>query len=326
MKFSSTIVDLVQASAVMSRLKAEHRIQMDNTEFVDWNGCFVKGLYSGGLRKIPAYGVAPLIFGAAVHTGLKHLMLGDSVETVHETSQADATVNNLDTLLDPRRNSNTLRLLLDSYIAHINIMTDERLVPVEINGTRVVEQTFSFPIGTLHFKAGELLLEEVDITVWWSGILDLLSYYRNEIWVVDHKTTSVMGEKFVDDKLRSSQMLGYTYIGRLFEKQLSKPIRGVLINALALRKNDFEFKLFPLPMAQWKIDEWQHETLHAIRSLILDLVDFLSTGEAVPIREHCVTKYGKCKYFDLCENVPMVRERMLQDENFFTDNKWHPIE
>lgn len=326
MKFSPTLVDLVNASAIVNRLKVEHRIQMDNTTFVDWNGCFVKGLYTDGLRKVPAGGVAPLVFGQAVHTGMKALMLGEPLEAALEKAQADATVNNLDMLLDSRRNSSSLSLLLNSYVEHTNIMTDEWLVPVELNGKKIVEETFSFPIGKLHFKAGELLDEACEIEVWWSGILDALVYYRNEIWVCDHKTTSVMGDKFVDDKLRSSQMLGYTMIGRLMEKFLSKPVRGVLINALALRKNDFEFKLFPLPMAEWKIQEWQSETLLAMRNLVLNLVGFLSTGEAAPIREHCVTKYGKCKFFDLCENVPLVRDRMILDENLFSDNKWHPIE
>jgi hypothetical protein len=79
-------------------------------------------------------------------------------------------------------------------------------------------------------------------------------------------------------------------------------------------------------MADWKIKEWHQETMFAVRNLILNALTFLSTGEAVPVREHCVTKYGKCKFFDLCENVPLVRERMIFDENLFKENPWHPIE
>lgn len=326
MKFSTTIVNLLEASTFIHRLKAEKRVQMDNTEFIDWNSCWVKGMYSGGLRRVPAHGVAPLLFGQAVHTGMKHLLLGHDLGFALSQAQLDATENKLDMLCDPRRNSATLVDLLSGYYTHTQIMPAERLVPVEINGVRVVEQTFSFPIGKIFFKAGELLTTDVEIEVWWSGIMDALVYHQNAIWVCDHKTTTVMGEKFVDDKLRSSQMLGYTHIGRLFEKQLSKPVRGVLINALALRKNDYEFKQFTLPMADWKIVEWQSETLRAVYNLVRNALDFLSTGEAVPVREHCVTKYGKCKFFDLCESVPAVRERMLYDTGFFTENKWHPIE
>lgn len=326
MHFSTDLVNVLKVSAFINRLKLEHRVQMDNTEFTDWNGCFVKGLYSGGFRKIPTGGVSPLLFGQAVHTGMKHIVLGDGIETALERALHDAKESQLDLLLDSRRNTDTLVSLLTSYNAHINTVYSEKLVPVELNGKKIVEETFSFPIGAVEFKAGELFAEAVKIDIWWSGILDLLTYLRNEIWVCDHKTTTVMGDKFVDDKVRSSQMLGYTYVGRLFQDKVTKPIRGVVINALALRSGGFEFKHFPIPMATWKIDEWQNETLFAMRDLIRRAVEFLTTGEAVPIREHCVTKYGQCKFFSLCEAPPMVRDRMLFDENLFSDNKWHPIE
>lgn len=326
MKFSTTLVDLMAASDFVNRLKLDHKVVMDNTEFTDWNSCFVKGLYSGGWRRVPVRGMAPLLFGQAVHTGMAALLRKQGLKTALELSALDARKTNLDSLLDPRRNSNTLAELLTAYAAHTDIVPSERIVPLELDGTPVVEQSFSFPLGVLTFEAGQLFAERVEIAINWSGILDCLAYYGNEIWVVDHKTTSVMGEKFSDDKLRSSQMLGYTYAARLFQDKLSRPIRGVLINALALRKNDFEFKQFPLPMAAWKIDEWQTETLLAVRNIIRSTVEFLTTGEAVPIREHCVTKYGKCKFFDLCENVPVVRDRMLFDENWFAKNLWNPLE
>jgi hypothetical protein len=326
MKFTTRIVDLLAASTFINRLKVERRVQMDNTEFIDWNSCWVKGMYSGGLRRIPTSGAAPLLFGQAVHTGLKWHLLKKDMPFVLESALADATMSQLNMLCDPRRNTDKLHELLVSYDQHVKIVPSERLVPVELNGEPIVEQTFSFPLGTIHFKAGELLDEPCDIEVWWSGIIDALIHYCNELWVCDHKTTTVMGEKFADDKLRSSQMLGYTHIGRLFEQRLGKQVRGVLINALALRQNDFEFRHFAIPMAQWKIDEWHSETMIAVKNIIRNTVEFLSSGEAAPIREHCVTKYGKCKFFDLCESVPQVRERQLFDENLFKENPWHPIE
>lgn len=326
MKFAPSVVEKFKHSTFIHRLLVERRVQMDNTEFVDWNSCWVKGLYSGGLRRIPAQAATPLLFGQAVHTGLKALVLRQPLEEALELAHTDATLSQLDTCCDPRRNTQMLRQMLVGYDQHVKIMPAERLVPVELNGIPVVEQTFSFPLGTIHFAAGELLAEPVDIEVWWSGIMDVLIHYAGEIYVCDHKTTSVMGEKFVDDKLRSSQMLGYTHIGRLFAEKLGKPVRGVLINALAMRSSGFEFKHFAIPMAQWKIEEWHAETMLAVKNLIRNAVEFLNSGQAAPIREHCVTKYGKCKFFDLCESQPLLRERQLYDENLFKENPWHPIE
>ncbi len=315
---------MLEASDFIRKLKHEKVINMDNTEFTNWNPCLVKGIYFGGLRKISATSVTPLLFGQAVHIGLAKLLLDMPLKTALEAADLDAVKSNLDSFLDPKRNRNTLDMILTSYDSHIKIMPNEKLVPIELNGIKIVEQSFCVPLGVIHFAANELFAEACDIQVNWTGVIDALCYFGNEIWIVDHKTTSIMGEKFIDDKVRSSQMLGYTHVARLLAEKLGKSVEGVIINALAHRSSGFEFQQFKIPMSEWKIKEWHSETLLAISNIIKATMAFLVSGEAAPNREACVTKYGKCAYFNVCEAVPIVRDRLLQDTSFFSDNTWNP--
>lgn len=324
MKFTTEFRSLLEASDFITRLKLQKTINMDNTEFTNWNPCLVKGIYFGGLRKVSATGATPLLFGQAVHTGLAALLRDMPLNEALELADLDAQKSRLDSFLDPKRNRSSLQQILVSYEAHTRIMANEKLVPVELNGTKVVEQNFCVPLGVIHFKAGELFPEACDIQVNWTGVMDVLCYLGTELWIVDHKTTSIMGEKFVDDKVRSSQMLGYTHIARLLAEQLGKPVVGVLINALAHRSSGFEFQQFKIPMADWKIKEWHSETLLAVSNIVKAIMDFLITGEVAPNRESCVTKYGKCAYFSVCDTVPPMRDRLLADDSFFVDNLWNP--
>ncbi len=326
MNFPPETLVALQQSTIIRELLENHTITLDNTEFTTWNACFVKGLYWGGLRRVSVSGQTPLIFGSCVHTGLKLLLTGSSLKDATAAALAEASRDSLDSYLDAKRNTTVLVDILDSYHSHVKILPSERLLPVQLDGKLVVEQNFNIPLGDLHFAAGDLWFQEpTTIKVNWTGIIDLLIAVDNKIWIVDHKTTSVMGDKFADDKQRSSQMLGYTHVARLIAERLGMPIAGVVINALAMRSAGFEFKQFKLPMASWRTTEWHTETLAAVAQLIRQLYDFIATQIAVPNRESCVTKYGKCPYFDLCEMVPSSRHSFIANDAFFKSNVWNPV-
>lgn len=318
MIFTPEIINLVKASEFVRRVKEEGRVVLDNTEFSNWNSCFVKGLWNGACRKVSATGQTPLLFGQAVHTGLEALMRGASLSDALEAARADAIESRLDSYIDPKRNTQNLELLLTSYVQHTNIINGEKIIPFEVEGTPLVEMPFSVPLG-------EVIHDDKKIQVIWSGKIDVIGTTRelSGLWVFDHKTTSVMGEKFADGYLRSSQMLGYARATQMIVANKDLKIEGVVINALASRSKGYEFKQFQIPFSKWKLEEWHTETLHAVRELLSSLDNFISFGEAAPNREQCVSKYGRCSYFDLCEAPPNIRFRTLNDESFFIDNKWN---
>lgn len=320
MNFNPLLLGKIKSSEFYNRLIVEKRVVLDNTEYTNWNSCFVKGLWNGAIRIVSADGQTPLLFGQAVHVGLENLMRGVDLDECIKLAVADANKNKLDNYMDPKRTTANVELILQSYKMHTEIMRNERITPYEHNGQKLVEMPFSIPIGTFELTT---VGKPETIQVIWSGKIDVIWMINGKIWIVDHKTTSVMGEKFADGYIRSSQMLGYSRVAQLIMDQYGLKVEGVCINALASRKGGYEFKQFFLPMSKWKLDEWHVEVIHAVKQLSETLIEFVKTGEAVPNREHCVTKYGRCPYFDLCEAPQLMREKLVVNKEFFVPNTWH---
>lgn len=317
------------------KMLREGVLQVDNSEWSTWGSCHTMGLYYGGLRRVSASKRSPLAFGGAVHVGLDTFFNDykrPGVEIVPlgkkaiAAALADAAVTGLDNMNDPKRNTDKLQDLLSSYFLEYDLTPGLHLKIVEVDGKRMVEQSFCVPLGTVDIVTRNF--GHVKIIIMWIGKIDIIAHYLNALLIVDHKTTTVMGERFTDDKERSSQMLGYTYAGRYLSHEVfnDTPVFGVGINALAMRSTGFEFKFFPMPIADWKVAEWQQETLRSVEQVILQLDSFVSDGISVPTREHCVTKYGKCQYFDMCNMHPSARDRMLFDDNYFFISEWSPLD
>lgn len=324
MIFSDNLVKRVEQSEFMTRLIAEKRVVLDNTEFTYWNSCFSAGLWNGAIRKVSANGATPLIFGEAAHVFMDKRLGGMSYQDALGLALLKATEKKLDSFMDARRNKANLELMLSSYESHTAVVPSEKIRPYEHEGRPMLEQKFSIPLGSFVLKAGILFPQDEEIQVIWSGTIDVIGSTGSQagLWVIDHKTTSVMGPKFADGYIRSSQMLGYTKATQLITEHTGLKVQGVLINALASRSNGYEFKHFHLPMASWKLTEWHSETIYAVQQLVINMAQFIATKESVPNREHCVTKYGRCPYFDLCEAPHIMRERILNDKSFYVDNEW----
>lgn len=333
MQYTDQFRAKVDASPFVERLK-QGIVLCDNSEFTQWDGCMAAGIYSGALKRVSARSRSPLAFGAAVHAGLESFFKKEKVFDADlqinrplwlEKAFASAAKEKLDEIGDPKRNTKKLEELLTSYIMEYERMPSMQFDLVEIDGVYQVEQSFVVPLGNITLDRP--LFGHMSLEVQWSGKMDLLSKWDGGIAPVDHKTTSIMGEKFLDDKLRSSQMLGYTYATRWLAQHVfeNMPVYGVRINALASRSTGFEFRQFSVPFADWKVGEWQAETLLSVKEKVIRLEHFLATGEVAPTREHCVTKYGKCPYFDVCDASPLMRDRMIFDDSYFYESDWSPL-
>lgn len=322
------LMDRLEKSTLVTDLRVSQSLSFDNSTFTNWQGCFVKGVLFSGIKRVSARQQAPLRFGSAVHEGLAARLSGKSNEKALAIALHTADENKLHECLDDRRNHRTLVSLLTSYFLHCDI-TNSWITPVVLDDKPLVEQAFEFNLGHVmieglkYFNDGHYLLK-------WKGKIDVVERYNGDLWIVDHKTTTVMGEKFIDDKVRGSQMLGYTWAGRHFAVAFNERVKGVRINALAMRSNGFEFKMFQIPYSDVVIDAWHAETIAACVQHIRALDALLARAAnsdtlIVPNRESCVTKYGRCPYFDACDTMPVMMQRMLDDDTLFTDNVWDPL-
>lgn len=318
MIISNNLVEKLHDGEVLQRLLKEKIFVTDASQFSAWSACFIKGFYEHGLKRVSTHDQAALLFGGAIHKGMAVHLRGGTIEEAMSAVRVEATLRRLDDCMDPKRTTEKATQMMESYIHDVTIQPSKKLIAIELNGQKIIEQAFCLPLGVVKTLIGE-------VQIMWMGIVDLIAYLEREMWVTDHKTTSVMGEKFVDDKVRSDQVPGYLWAAQILTEHLPTNLAGCLINALAHRATGYEFKQFKIPLSQMKIEEWKQETLKACAMLIDRLVNTASGDNLlVPTRPSCVTKYGKCRYFDLCDNPQLVRERLLYDEAYYKHNDWDP--
>jgi hypothetical protein len=165
------------------------------------------------------------------------------------------------------------------------------------------------------FYVGELILN-------WTGRIDMLTKINGELFVVDHKTSSMISLGFWTDFTFSNQMIGYTWAAQT----MSYPTKGVLINVLGGRKptpsgktHEFARQRFNYDDAQ--IREWQRDQCAHVSTFVSHLLD----GYFPKSTKWCQSKYGACKYFDVCSLAPKLRGAALSS-SMFTENVWDPTE
>jgi hypothetical protein len=221
----------------------------------------------------------------------------------------------------------------------------------KLNGEAFVEKSFAVPLTTIEREHGVLL------HVFWTGKIDLCIAEGRDLWVVDHKTTSVGGANEILDQKMSPQWKGYAYALHSLTGQLPT---GAIINQIRVRpptkaaqeaasgnatpvigeslsdmltsskkkrprqpveKDDFTRQRFLLE--HWMIDEWKENTIAAIESFFADYErGFFPMRQ----RKHCITKFGPCQYLDICSQPPTSRIASLhgplcQDATFSPLNR-----
>lgn len=292
-------------------------LRMDNSMCTSW-ACLMKGLMSHALKLRPTgKNTLAMDYGTCIHAGLEQLMLGRSIEDAQQAFLEAANEYKIDRWLDNRRCStrgiDTINLW---YLFRATLMSPIRALSCEVAGEvkRMVE------LGV------ERVIHQTERAKYvWIGRIDAVVSYKGKLWILDHKTTSMLGEKFLDDKMRSSQFLGYYYIlNDYIKEKFGQPLAGVLINAICTGTKDIKFDLYELPFNQWQIDEWRRDTIELLQLIGTLLTDIYNGNitEVIPEREICVTKYGRCPFFEVCSNVPVVRYNLLKSQ--YEAHDWNP--
>ena len=237
-----------------------------------------------------------------------------------------------------------------SYITHYQ---NEILTPFVHDGKPLVEFSFAYPlgqvelpirmfgswgIGTLtndpeqekaHIARGTLSLP---VHIEWTGIIDMLAEINGDLYVVDHKTTSIISQDFFDGFEIAMQPTGYFAAMRAAFPDL--PIKGFMANVLACRKpvaavtksgkptssKPFEAFRRQYHYSDWHVNEFKQDALALVEELFANV-----TNKFFPKKtQWCVGKYGKCPYFDVCSLPPQSRMDMLMSDQYI-NNTWKPV-
>jgi hypothetical protein len=312
-----------------------------------------------------------LTFGAAIHAGLEVWYrnkdkIGQVVPDDDTGSVVNMTKENLLTicysaiestfaesppsLFPDYRTSDYAIQSFHSYITHYK---DETLTPYVHEGKPLVEFSFAYPLGQVElpismFKAwgygmltNDQNMEEqtvasgavtLPVHIEWTGIIDMLAVVNDSLYVVDHKTTSIVSQDFFDGFEIAMQPTGYFSAMKAAFPDL--PIKGFLANVLACRKpvaavtksgkpttsKPFEPFRRQYHYHDWHVSEFKTDALALVEELFANI-----TNKFFPRKtQWCIGKYGKCPFFDVCSLPPESRLDMLNSDNYIY-NTWKPV-
>ena len=80
------------------------------------------------------------------------------------------------------------------------------------------------------------------------------------------------------------------------------------------------FARLPWHVTQDEIDEWQEDTLNRVSTLLFQY----DRGCFERHKEQCVSKYGKCQFYNVCTLPRQQRMTELYGESFM-ENVWSPL-
>lgn len=154
------------------------------------------------------------------------------------------------------------------------------------------------------------------------GRIDKIVKFGGALWVMDHKTTSMLGASFTNTIEPNGQFMGYVYAAR----HLGYPVVGVLLDAILVAKGLLDSaqraRLTPLLrydafVSNEKLQEW----MGVVKDVIGDVKSKQTSGQWIPNWSMC-SYYGSCPYRKVCIEEEGLRERILAMD--YEYDMWDP--
>lgn len=310
---------------------------VDNSTLEVGTRCPTAYFYNHVLRREAFARDAALTFGGAIHKGLEALLRG-----ADKSTQDDIVAHYFANNPTPPDEYRTLPAALQ-ILKHYRIRAtfpDYEWDILSHQGAPVIERPFEIPLGTLEIN------HDISIPDWpepqfvkiihvaWSGRIDLVAHTMGHNRVIDHKTTSIGGDRFSQPFFLSHQAIGYTWAAQQLYPELN--IDSFCVNAIHYKKPTgtgpidkpgprggppaLDFFRVHYTYSQERIDEWERNCM----TIIEDLVHCIVRNSYPMFTYNCFNKYGRCQYYDVCTlDSREVRRRMITSDAF-TNVTWSP--
>jgi len=314
---------------------------IDGCLFVDNSG-WLEGLqschrlveYKQLHRRIATGESAAINFGSAFHLFLEHRYRNHGVD---EIKDKDKFINETSSILtrffedhptplEDWRGANWAMEMVKKYMERYPL--EEFTLLHDKADKPLVELPFALPLYTHKSSLGE-------IPIIYTGRIDLPNAFDKEIWVTDHKTSSMLGQSFFDRMKRSAQQKGYCWS---FEQLTGLKVTGYMINAIRTKEPPLyvqsgkkEGKFNPETwwnetfqrekyyLAPGSLEEWKQNTIEHIETFF-----YHYQRGILPESTTACVYFGKCPYFDICTLSKEDRGTMLYS-GMFTNNVWSPL-
>lgn len=180
------------------------------------------------------------------------------------------------------------------------------------------------------------LVQVGELPVVFHGFIDLPILWRGQPWVLDFKSTAMLGDLFWADKAMSSQQKGYAWA---WQEIAGQRVGGYLVRAIRTSsppKNVVEQKPKRDGSAPKTVEDWWHETLGEHRFYLNEgELDEWKQNAIATVREFlyhygngyfprrttaCAPKW-KCPYFDVCSVFPPASRATMLNSGLFKNKE-----
>lgn len=292
---------------------------IDNSFLEKLNSCPRACEYAYLHRRVAAYSSSALNFGGAIHHALAYRYIHSPDMVLPETEaiqiqELEKWFAEKPNALEDHRTLDLAQALIRGYNSRY---LGEEFRTLDLNGKPAVELPFAFPL----YKTSS------GITIMYCGRIDLPVHIDGQLFVVDHKTTSMLGDQFFKGLSVSPQMLGYcSGIETILP---GEKCAGFLVNAIRVPKptkregmviKPDDFQRSRTYIQDGQLVEWRRNLI----SLVDEFLWHYSQGYLPQKKSWCVNKFGMCEYFGVCELPPENRDIALST-GMFSDNIWSPL-
>jgi hypothetical protein len=252
-----------------------------------------------------------LHFGIAYHKGLeayeKQKVLGSDFNEAVRTGLRAALLEWGDYQSDDnRRTQFTLARSLIWYADKYLIDAAETLVLP--TGRPAVELSFRSPLPFFSVDHQQFIA---------CGHLDRIVHYAGGIRVSDAKTTvTTLSQRYFDMYDLDVQMDLYDFFGRV---TLEKEIDGILLDVAQVAVNFTRFQRGFSNRTDEQRDEWMSDLEFWIKQ-----AEDCAIKEEWPQNKTSCSKFGGCRYREVCAKSPSVRKVVLEAD--FKVDHWNPLE
>jgi hypothetical protein len=205
-----------------------------------------------------------------------------------------------------KKNRRVLVRAVSSYLSQF--WNDRSKTVILDNGKPAVELSFRYEI--------DLQYRDTDLKYVLCGHLDRLAELDGDIWNMDKKTSgNYLGDDYIQQFKPNSQILHYTYSTRIV---YSKPVKGVMIDAVHLDTKGDNFGRFPVLPTAGQLEEWLENT-----KFLIKMAEQYASAGFWPMNTKACHNYNGCPYRELCGKDPQVREIFIRSN--YTQFRWDPL-
>lgn len=326
----------------------ENALFIDNNFLEGFQTCPRATEYSKLRKRTLATARPALSFGSAGHLALDLRYKLCGADIVDDIAKADLEAQQVDLLQryfianpPPENDFRTLNWAIEIFVTRYNMRYAKEPFNLvnDADGKVFVERSFAVPFLAVSkntytirpFVSFENVNVECEFIVVYIGRIDLPILKDNSIYIMDHKTSSQIGDSAWDTLRISPQQVGYAWA---WYKSTGIMPLGFAVNLIRVKTQPAK----PVGgLAKWweesfsrnyeylnpsdPFGEWEQNTTALIEEFL-----WHHQRSYFPMKKSwCVGKYGKCQFYNVCYSPFHDRLELLASQEY-VDNNWSPLD